>query len=285
MHERSLLHDVLGVTTSENNYRAFEQAYATLTGEPPDAEAIRKLQVSQTTTTDWELWYDVRTLNDLICERKIRVASTLFDWPAYTAMMRRHGSQRDGTAAALMIGSASALSARSFVTLAEQEYGANRTYVVDRKGGKHKTRQGAFIYADGLALPFKNGSIDFVHTNQLLYQLENRAAPANSTKSNITRLFSEIFRVRAPEGQLLMRERTPGLTQTHPVEVIRLATAGFKQFLHCQLRQNGAKHASLTESALFLNANHVYDPCRNFDSIPTAGSSADTTDIYARKSP
>lgn len=202
MPEKPLITEVLGVTNPSDQARSVREAHETLTGQPNACLTGGLWDVS-------EIRYALNTVRDLTGKQlplQAKCADTLVHWPTYETLMDAHGIKGDGSANALMIGSISPLSSRAFKCLAEEVYGAKTAIVVDPMGGPTKARHGHFVYGSGLDLPFRSGSIDFVHTNFLLHMLQDPGSTNTSEKRNVRKLMGEVARVLAPGGQLLMRE-------------------------------------------------------------------------------
>lgn len=220
MQRESLAAEVLGITHQYRPEQTFMQGYQTLTGRPLN-EAESEWILSQTpgSRTAKELATDIKVLDEIAYGQANSDANTLVEWPVYEDLMRRHGTRATWTASALMIGSLTPMSSRAFVCAARSLYGAKRAYIVDPQATPEKTRHGNFIYGDGLQLPIKDGTMDYVHTNRLLHMLSGAKSADELDEGNAERLFTEISRVMPPGGQLLMAERAPGVTQdTNPLE-------------------------------------------------------------------
>ena len=214
----SIIQQVLGVTEPEDIVGSYDQATRTLTGHDADIDLDERLLRERNPANQDELerLYDARALTEILIRREIRSANTLVDWDVYRRLMRAYGTKADGTATALCIGALSPLSARSFVCLAQAEYGANKAIIVDLLTGHDKARHGVLLRGNGTRLPLRDGSIDFVHTNQLLHALRDPSDPGARQWDIYHRLFTEAARVLAPGGQLLMKEQMPGYKEMDP---------------------------------------------------------------------
>lgn len=210
----SVAQEVLGITDPSNPVQSYAQAYETLTGEhfvlfDPvrrllfSGNSIPQAAVADLSKEDQERFHTGLDLSKLIIQKEIPHSNTLFNWLSHQRIMRTNGNKADGSANALLIGAADAISARSFVSFARSEYGAGNTYIVDPVGGRDKTRHGWFVQGSGLEMPIQSASIDFVHTNQLLHQLIDPSSPSRPFRQKLLMLASEIGRVLAPGGAVV----------------------------------------------------------------------------------
>lgn len=298
MAQISVAERVLGVINPEDEYRSFVQAYEILTGGPYDPYD-RVLHAPQEPRLQGD-WYEGLSQTekersaacgdvlDLLSTGKTRSTSTFTDWHNYSDMMNRYGTKADGNAKALMIGALSPLSSRSFQCMASDIYGADTAIIVDPVTGADKRRHGLFVQGDGLALPFRDGSMDFVHTNRLLHMLVDRSSPSSSTLLRIRKLILEIARVLAPGGQVLMHETLPDhrtrKTQT-PYEMQQAEKQNRKvcEFIARALGQHGIGHTQTGLSETILgDERHLFDPKKDFSQYPKALNILVFT-VYAKK--
>jgi SAM-dependent methyltransferase len=197
--------------------------------------------------------------------------------------MRTHGIRSNGSASALMIGSLTPLSSRSFVCLAKTEYGASDAHIVDIAAGDTKRRQGRFTYGSGLALPYASESMDFVHTNQLLHMLEDPSSHARSTAEKRLLLFSEIARVLKPGGQLLMKEaEAVALDPDTPAAECQRANEQLCVFASMAFKCLGVEHVQAELSLSFDDVPALHDPTRDFQKH-LIGFNVSGVSIYAHK--
>lgn len=281
--------EVLGITNPSHPVLAYNQAHMMLTGKPYNPNyyaALASKPYDIRTQLEREWMSDSQTIGELVFNKTIQSASTLADWMVYSSMMRQYGTRSDGSASALMIGSLTPLSSRSFVCLANTEYGASNTHIVDPLGGQDKVRHGKFAYGSGLALPYASGSMDFVHTNQLLHMLKDPSSPSRPAQQSMLLLFSEISRVLAPGGQLLMKEAgSKSITNRHARldeildEQERLCT-----FATSALTKFGIEYVRTGFAPLYKELEALHDPGREFEKHKE-GLNARAVAIYARKRP
>jgi SAM-dependent methyltransferase len=285
----SVLQEVLGVT-DPNAPDAMVQAYNTLTGENLNdtqlrmegARLARAIQQPETLSIDDdERWMALNGIAMVLQTGSVLLADTLTCWLDYHNMIRKHGQKANDSARALMVGSTDALSSRSFVALAESEYGADSALVVDLQGGRDKRSHGRFIRGDGLHMPFRTNTIDFFHTNQLLYTLSDTAQPANR-RDSIRTVLAEGSRVLRPGGQLLMRETAPDVSGHMSLTKMQTLAESFSLFLHNALSQVGFGEIQIEQATFPTNLAHLADPQRNFDDVPFNWVAGCVT-VYARK--
>lgn len=215
----SVAERVLGITDPTNIGQSMEQAHQTLTGHPYDPSDVavgfpppgsEKFWLAGSRSQDFlELSTSIADIQGLLTNGTPRAASTFTAWSIYSDLMRQYGTRGTGRERALMIGSYSLLSSRAFVCLAQEVYKAKTPIVVDVVTGRQKPRHGVFVQGDGLALPFADESMHFVHTNQLIHMLSDGTNPWSSRKARMRKLVAEISRVMAPGGQLFMQELVP----------------------------------------------------------------------------
>jgi SAM-dependent methyltransferase len=220
-----IIEKVLGITPGDDPWAMLAQAHTTLSGEPTsrldvqlEYSRLADLNPKMANRDDMERATALCGVREIIDHRYPvgnRVVShyltPLSIWATYDHLMSRWGDRAQGSARALLIGAASALSARAFQVLAQDIYGADQAYVVDVQAGKDKRTHGLFAYANGLELPFRDGAMDFVQTSSLIHQLVDVRSPSRRPRELITALFSEIWRVLAPNGQLVMNENLVGM--------------------------------------------------------------------------
>jgi SAM-dependent methyltransferase len=285
----SVASEVLGITDPSRVGRSFTEAHLTLTGGPYNPnyyDAIAAKPHEERTLTERERFLDFRTIGELVIENTVVSASTFTDWTIYNSMMRQYGTRSDGNASALMIGSLTPLSSRSFVCLADTEYGAKDVHIIDPVSGRDKLRHGKFVYGSGLALPYASGSMDFVHTNQLLHMLKDPGSPSRPEKQKMWLLFSEISRVLAPGGQLLMKEAGPKAIKasTENVQELLDEQEQLCTFAATALRRFGIDYARAGLAPVHNDVDALRDPERNFGKY-LLGINARAVNIYARKRP
>jgi SAM-dependent methyltransferase len=223
----SIAQEVLGITDPRNPDLAMLEAHNTLTGESLTAEqfAAERARLDELAThedeegplSDVERLLSYQALGELLITRQVSSATTLSSWVGYRRLLDRFGRRADGRGTALMIGSISALSSRSFKVFAHREYRVDRALIVDPQTGKDKRRHGTLINGSGLRLPLSDGSVDFVHTNSLLSFLRDPDVkpeePQPTYRQMVRRLLAEISRVLTPGGQLFMHEVLPGIVE------------------------------------------------------------------------
>lgn len=276
MSQQSIVEQVFGLTDQDDRGRSAYEAYYTITGE-------RQLSTPPDLQTQVERLADIREISDYILQREPTHATTLSEWHTYYSMMEQYGTRADGNATALMIGSLSALSSRSFVCLAQTVYGAGNAIIVDPKGGTDKIRHGTFIRDSGLQLPLPAASVDFVHTNRLLGALVDPDTPDRPYAENELRLFSQIATVLRPGGQLCMNELPHDLPEDLPLETALEATTIMRPMVALILADLGFEQIEVEHAAAYDAYDHLYDRNLNFRTYPTAGISAGALNIYARK--
>jgi SAM-dependent methyltransferase len=280
--------EVLGITSPDNMELSFVQAHRTVIGEPYDPTyytARLDRSSSELSQNEYERLIDFRDLGEFIVGQSLVSASTFSDWPAYNSMMRTHGIRSNGSASALMIGSLTPLSSRSFIRFAKTEYGAADTHIVDIAAGDTKRRQGKFVYGSGLALPYASESMDFVHTNQLLHMLEDPSSPSRSTAEKRLLLFSEIARVLRPGGQLLMKEcEAAALDPNTSAAECQRVNEQLCAFAFMTLKLFGVEYVQAGLSPSFNDVDALLDPKRNFQKH-LRGINVAAVSIYAQRRP
>ncbi|MGF7228660.1 MAG: class I SAM-dependent methyltransferase [Candidatus Saccharibacteria bacterium] len=213
--QRSILESVLNSSSGSSMSRQRRDGYQTLTGRRRSAIGLlahtaalnaRELAVADLDIAIQEDLYAICGINEALKGKEL-CETPLLSWPVHKGLIDRHGRRLDG-GHALIIGADSPFSARAFECLAKEEYGAARAHIVDIKGGKDKTRHGTFVYGSGTQLPYRSGSMDLVQTNQLLHMIEDPTDQGRSRRELTGVLLSEVSRVLAPGGQLVMREMT-----------------------------------------------------------------------------
>ena len=253
---QSLAEAALGITDPTNQQLALQQAREALVGSSPRYDFSKQ--------DKYELDTSSAIVEDMIGQGRIRFSNVLTDWPNYSRLMGQYGEKQDGSGTALLIGSLTPLSSRAFHTLAPDEFGIDKTLIVDPEGGELKERQG-LIYASGLELPFPAESMDVVMTNQLLHMLRDPRSRRQSFRKNSSRLFSEIGRVLKPGGQVLMQEIPPGYTEKWSANKdIRRA---IKLAVHIgrRMSQNGIAISGMRAQEVFVDNDYLFDPNRDFD--------------------
>ncbi len=214
------------------------------------------------------------SLDDIFFGEETHSADTLVDWPSYQSMMETHGRQIGGTA--LLIGSISPLSSKAFEVLSQDVYGAEQAVVIDIAGSEAKRAQANFVLGSGTSLPFSNGSISYVHTNRLLHMLKEPGIRPTKQRPATKRLFSEIDRVLAPDGQLFMQEMMPG-EMRRMRDIVR-----FARKVRRGLARVGLEDISITHSTMSRDLSFLFDPTRDFSKYPVEPLLG-VIDIFARK--
>jgi hypothetical protein len=283
-----IIGEVLGITDPADLQQSFAEATHVLTdGESIDWTYDNFIMLSPKeilTQHEVERRFDLGIMAELLMHEEVQVASTLVDWPSYHWMMERNGTKADGHATALLIGAYSALSARAFTCLAREEYGADAAIVVDPISGRDKPHHGAFLYASGMEVPLVAESVDFVHTNQLLHALTDPAAPDRSPRQNNLRLFSEIARVLAPGGQLLMKELLPGFRKDWSPSKAMAEAQRLSSFIGSSLVRMGLHDIDVTLNHAVRETNYLFNSDPNFDELPSFANAA-AIEVYARSRP
>lgn len=252
---QSLAEAALGITDPTNQQLALTQARAALVGTDPyelSEQDRHELNVSSA------------IVEDMIGQDQVRFSSVLTDWPNYCRLMEHYGEKQDGSGTALLIGSLTPLSSRAFHTLAPDEFGIDKTLIVDPEGGELKARQG-LIYASGMELPFPAESMDVVMTNQLLHMLRDPRSRRQSFRKNSSRLFSEIGRVLKPGGQVLMQEIPPGYTEKWSVNKHVRRAQKLAALVNRRMSQNGIDVSGMEMQEIFTDNDYLFDPNRDFD--------------------
>lgn len=278
MSRGSIAERVLGITDPSNHVASINQAHFTLTGEPYN-KSHPAFDVAPTYAYNaWieSLPEDYRDrhramveVESLVMQQWLPSATTFATWPVYTDMMRRYGKRADGSATALMIGALTSLSARSFVCLAEDVYGANRAVVVDPVESKDKARHGTFMHGSGLNLEgFKNESVDFIHTNQLFHMLIDPTGKLDTFDTRLRKLISEIGRVLAPGGQVLMKELIPDYGSFN-LESEAGIRRGIRASVELGRRVGGiligqGVNCEVLPALQMTDINFLFDPARDF---------------------
>ena len=286
MNKLSLVEEVLGLVEPRDAFEACSQAHEMLTGEPFDPGWVIDAQSrdpNSFSVDEKERYRMVRGIGDILLTREINFASTLIDWPHYQSMIRQFGTKADGSAAALMIGSYSALSSRSFTCLARNEYGANKAIIVDPVGGKDKFLHGNFIFGSGLDLPLQSKSMDFVHTNCLIHMLKDPSKPEALLGDNLPKLFTEINRVLKPGGQLCMVETVPGASSEYGSDAAEMLSMSFASLMRGWLGYVGLGHdVNISPAEVILDADYLFDREQDFAKYPRVRSPQLLT-VYAQK--
>lgn len=198
--------------------------------------------------------------------------------------MNRYGEKATGSANALMIGALTSLSARSFVCLAEDVYGADKAFIVDPEIDRDKIRHGLFVQASGLQLPFPSESMDFVHTNRLLYALQDPSSRSRPRRQQIRMVGSEIARVLKPGGQVLMQETILDKNLYPTREQAKRAGDQLGTSFCGVLQQEGVQFTHYETARNVSDIEFLFDKDRDFGKYPSEDNQIATM-IYARKRP
>ncbi|HSW66447.1 MAG TPA: hypothetical protein VLI54_04905 [Bacillota bacterium] len=283
MYETSIAAEVLHITNPQDRLGSLATAQRVLTGEPFLPRLLPPDKSGFPGTAN-ELSTDMCTVIEAINGQPFTNASTFTQWPYYQRMMHTYGERANGNATALMIGSLTPLSSRSFVCLAQTEYGADKHFIVDPSSSRYKARHGNFAFGSGLALPIASESIDFVHVNQLLHSLFDPRSPSRPPAQCVLRLCAEIGRVLAPGGQLLMKELpldyAPGQSQVFHIK----ASQYLEQLVTKALKKFGLKDVHVEPPGVVTrDSRFVFNTNRDFTRWPVIGHDIASRSIYARK--
>lgn len=299
MKQISVAERVLGIHDSRNDYHSFAQAYETLTGNPfdphdpvinaPKDPALQGAWYEKLSRTQQERSIALRDVLDLLRTDGTRSTSTLTDWHHYSSMMDRYGTKADGNARALMIGAFSPLSSRSFQCLASDVYGADTAIIIDPITGAEKPQHGLFVQGDGLALPFGDGSMDFVHTNRLLHMLADPSSSSSSTWLRVRKLIVEMARVLAPGGQIFMHEilsdhENREVRTLRDVQDVAEENQKVRALIARALGRHGIGYVQtgMSETIQGSKKDQLFDPTRDFSKYPKILNALVFT-LYARK--
>jgi len=261
----SLMADVLGITQTDDEIMALGQGLETLGYDVYDPIYAQMATTPPGTNRLFsEVSVDVDSIKSFL-NGEISWSSTMNDWPTYQYMVRNFGRKSSSGGTALLIGAMSALSSRSFVRLAEEEYGVDRTCVIDLFATQPKARHSNFFArASGLNLPFASGSVDVVHTNRLIHALKNPSTPSDAPLDMVPKLAEEVARVLAPGGQLFMYETIPDYKKIEtPKEGIEKALS-IGSHVASLLKQSGLETAHVLPGSPISRAEDLFDPKRNF---------------------
>jgi SAM-dependent methyltransferase len=298
MSEVSIAKRVLGVDI----YDAYDindaqrTAYSNLIGEVTDeqyeedlvlAEIMRASGLVLSSPTDsadtmQHKFTVIESLEDIFNRTVIYNSNTLAHWPSYQRMMEEKGRRIGG--AALMVGSFSPLSSRSFDALAEDVYGAESTVIVDLVSCRLQAKNGNFVAANGLNLPFGDSTFNYVHTNLLLHMLEDTSGKAGNYKDAVKKLFEELQRVLAPNGQLFMYERSVKLSTGGEVRrFVGWRTARFARFIRKVLTESGFACEAVDPAKDALLPAFLFDKTRDFNDHDHVINPY-AVEVFARKS-
>lgn len=283
MEKQSLAQEVLGIHQPHGGPIAAAHAYGLIFGAPFGVYEQSSLLrgPGEFGSVDHGHYIAVGSIAALTHTDRIKGSDPLVDWPAYSAMMQRYGQKAEGNATALLVGAYSPLSTRAFACQASTLYGANRTVAVDLNVDHNKARHVELVQGNALQLPFRSESIDFVVTNHLMHMLVDPHLPSRRPIRVIRQLVSEIARVLTPGGQLLMRERPPGIRNGQPHEVLMEKTGEFEDRITRALGGCSLAHIKSQQGGVFVTNAYLYDSGRNFQEYPQGVAYA--LDIYARK--
>lgn len=298
----SISERVLGISNGQKPYESFKSAYELVmqTGEIDYVtfnNIMDRLEMfemfrgglpgtlmddvdaneAQSKTYTAEAALVARSIADVVSDGYIEYSNSLVDWPTYQKLMRQHGKKIGGVA--LMIGAISPLSVKAFDAIADDEYGADHAVVVDIEGSSAKYRQGNFLFASGLELPFADESISYVHTNRLLHMLEDPhwKDRDSNVKTREELLFEEIFRVLKPGGQLLMQETRPRIL----MDVVG-GLGMFKDQITELIEMHNFADIYTGQSDYILNHQYLFDRSRDFSKYLVT-LHENSVDAFARK--
>lgn len=291
--QTSLSQRVLGITDPGDIPGSLAAAYATLTGEPITTEALLAetdalAEAMAAASKDVDLY----ALPTDVVERRIangfllslcidnkpyEFANVLNRWPNTADQYERFvkpqaPAVRPNVARrALLIGSLSAVSSAAFVALATDVYGAtpNQAHIIDPRIGTDKKRHGTTVQANGLAMPYRDGSMHVVQTNALLHMMlgANKQTVDHANYSTATtELLHEAHRVMAPGGHLLMYESVPGFDR-NDLDFKNAPNQRLKETFISSLQtclEEAAFSVRAIETAWNLSGDFLFDPSRQF---------------------
>ncbi|HSX08188.1 MAG TPA: class I SAM-dependent methyltransferase [Candidatus Saccharimonadales bacterium] len=289
----SIAEAVLGVPPSVKGYKAVIQAYQTVTGQAISVGQIKKANRTYEQCTDRQRiemsineidrLVTVSGLHQIFIERELQNSSVLADWPTYAQLMKHYGRPADGSASALLLGCQSSLSAKAFTVLAQEEYGANRPYIIDLEASDYTRRIGNFVLADALSLPFRSESMDFVQTDQLFHRFYDPSGQYRTLGQKTERLFSEAARVLAPGGQLLLREITPNPNDPALARLpCQELTAAMARMAGTQLTKEGFSDINAAMPVDPVVPDFLLDPSRDLSALQ-GYDTGQVMMLYARK--
>lgn len=223
---------------------------------------------------EYERALDFSSIESLLMGNN-KECSILSDWQLYDTLFAQYGRKRQG-GNALMIGSIAALSARTFAVMAPQLYGTDRSLIIDIAGGRDKASHGTFVFADGLAMPFKDASVDVMQTSQLTHYLQGEG----SWRDTSQRLFSEMGRVAAPGAQVLMRELHPDRRRMLP-EIMGQDSA-YGRYIENGLRSVGFEEVHIAPTRTAVSYDYILVRGQKMSEVATSATEQTVT-VFARK--
>ncbi len=230
-------------------------------------------------------------LRNIFVRRRQAPNTMLNTWPLFDHLQRRHGRRSETPVSrALLIGSLTPITSRTFNVMAGDVFGANQTFVADIRSGKDKARRenGTLIYGNGLQLPFRNESMNTVCTNYLLHMIidANQTVTNASSEQGIANdLLGEAYRVLVPGGQLFMREVVPRLNfedKDCRTKYNRTRVQEFTDEMRTGLVGAGFSDFALEASWEKDGVDYLFDPERAFNTYDTVATPT-SIGIYAFK--
>ncbi len=217
-------------------------------------------------------------IRQIFTESKVKgYNNVLSSWPLYQQLYERFVDRKEVVDETknkvLLVGSATSLSSQAFKALASDVYGSDQAYIIDMSASDSKRRPNELVLGDGLHVPCQNSTMRIAQTNLLIHMLRGSgrevATEEDQEYANMSRLFSEIFRVLQDGGHLLMREVPPRLDykdKTFTSNYNRLRITVFKQALFDRLNEAGFTNIALTPVWAPKYPDYLFDPSRSFKS-------------------
>lgn len=144
--------------------------------------------------------------------------------PSYLQYLSAHRHLLAKTSAdenyhALLLGSLSTLSSGPFHRAVEVMFPKGHSYVIDLEGVE--TASDGFLFANALTPPFAPASLDAIHTNFLIHQLQKKE---NTRQTHpVAQLFRSAYRLLKPGGMMVMIERNVTFPSSEHEEVLARA--------------------------------------------------------------
>ena len=286
---------VLGAA-SVDQQDAIYKAYTHLSGDmPPEAFETMCARLDgydvekwdEIPPTDQEELTMLHIIRQIFEKGQVNISNVLQHWPTYEDRYRQLDPPPDhsGARRALQVGCYTALSAAAFAALARDIYHAE-PLTIDLTSSPGRARHGDYVIGDGLHMPIDNDSIAVAQTNSLLHMLEAPTDPELEPADRASRLFSELNRVIAPGGHLIMHEIASGLDDSeHPDYDSNKSRERFKQFkteVVTSLARAGFHAITLEPAKEIVGIDYLFDPTNDFTKYDTRERAA-TVVVSARK--
>lgn len=181
--------------------------------------------------------------------------------PAYLHALQQlaNDSNDKGKHRALLVGALTDETAIEFTAINKHVFPDSETYIVDLEGEKTKEIPG-FLYANGLRLPFTDGSFSSFQTNALLHMLQSDY----SNTYAISLLLKEAHRVLRPGGKIIMCE-------THLDYIFGNSMAVGIRHLKRIISKHGFTKLEVFPASRFRNSQDMHQFFRSSHGVPNIG--------------